>query len=66
MLKVDPSVVMATREWVNTKAEQLKKELRQPDATTKTKGIVQLSSDINSTSETQAATPGAVKAVNDR
>ncbi|WP_260734421.1 phage tail protein [Escherichia coli] len=66
VLKVDPSVVMATREWVNTKAEQLKKELRQPDATTKRKGIVQLSSDINSTSETQAATPGAVKAVNDR
>lgn len=35
------------------------------DASTKQKGLVQLNSAINSTSETQAATPAAVKAAND-
>ncbi|ENC9773811.1 TPA: phage tail protein [Citrobacter koseri] len=35
------------------------------DATTKQKGLVQLNSATNSTSETQAATPAAVKAAND-
>lgn len=35
------------------------------DATTKQKGLVQLNSATNSTSEIQAATPAAVKAVND-
>ncbi|MGU5311831.1 tail fiber protein, partial [Escherichia coli] len=36
-----------------------------PDATLTSKGIVQLSSDTNSTSETRAATPKAVKEVFD-
>lgn len=36
-----------------------------PDATTTTKGIVKLSSATNSTSETEAATPKAVKTIND-
>lgn len=35
------------------------------DATTAQKGIIQLSSATNSTSETLAATPKAVKAAND-
>lgn len=35
------------------------------DATTKQKGLVQLNSATNSTSDTQAATPAAVKEVND-
>ncbi|MFO6490588.1 phage tail-collar fiber domain-containing protein [Hafnia alvei] len=35
------------------------------DASTKQKGLVQLNSATNSTSETQAATPAAVKAAND-
>ncbi len=41
-------------------------KIHSPDATTTRKGIVQLSSATNSTSETLAATPKAVKAAYDR
>lgn len=64
-LKIDPSVVLATREYVDnliaTKMEAHEKSTNHPDATTKSKGFVQLSSATNSTAEDQAATPLAVK-----
>lgn len=64
-LKIDPSVVLATREYVDnliaTKMEAHEKSTNHPTATTKSKGFVQLSSATNSTAEDQAATPLAVK-----
>ncbi|MCX8727201.1 phage tail protein [Gilliamella sp. B2838] len=64
-LKIDPSVVLATREYVDnliaTKMEAHEKSTNHPTATTKSKGFVQLSSATNSTAENQAATPLAVK-----
>lgn len=62
-LKIDPSVVLATREYVDDAIEAHAKSRNHPDATTKEKGLVQLSSATNSDSETLAATPKAVKAV---
>ncbi|WP_387464092.1 phage tail protein, partial [Photorhabdus sp. RM323S] len=88
-LKVDPSVVLATREYVdkNTievksygdnalkahlaasdphKQYLLKKDLPPiPNATLSQKGVTQLSSATNSSSEIYAATPKAVKAAYD-
>ncbi|TXE33255.1 hypothetical protein FOT62_13875 [Serratia marcescens] len=64
-LKIDPSVVLATREYVDDAIEAHAKSRNHPDATTSAKGLVQLSSATNSTSETLAATPKAVKAVRD-
>lgn len=64
-LKIDPSVVLATREYVDnliaTKMEAHEKSTNHPTATTKSKGFVQLNSATNSTAENQAATPLAVK-----
>ncbi|EPK1685593.1 phage tail protein [Klebsiella aerogenes] len=62
-LKIDPSVVLATREYVDDAIEAHAKSRNHPDATTKEKGLVQLSSAPDSDSETVAATPKAVKAV---
>ncbi|MGR7478221.1 phage tail-collar fiber domain-containing protein [Klebsiella aerogenes] len=62
-LKIDPSVVLATRKYVDDVIEAHAKSRNHPDATTKEKGLVQLSSATNSDSETLAATPKAVKAV---
>ncbi|WP_439412319.1 phage tail-collar fiber domain-containing protein [Enterobacter ludwigii] len=62
-LKIDPSVVVATREYVDDAIETHAKSRNHPDATTKAKGFVQLSSDTDSDDETKAATPKAVKAV---
>lgn len=62
-LKIDPSVVLATREYVDDAIEAHAKSRNHPDATTKEKGLVQLSSATDSDSETVAATPKAVKAV---
>ncbi|HDY9115329.1 TPA: phage tail protein [Klebsiella pneumoniae] len=75
-LKIDPSVVLATRQYVDEQVIEVKsyvddvlaqheKSRNHPDATTAAKGFVQLSSATNSTSEAQAATPKAVKAAND-
>ncbi|MCQ0976030.1 phage tail-collar fiber domain-containing protein [Klebsiella pneumoniae] len=75
-LKIDPSVVLATRQYVDEQIIEVKsyvddvlaqheKSRNHPDATTAAKGFVQLSSATNSTSEALAATPKAVKAAND-
>ncbi|EFE97103.1 phage tail protein [Serratia odorifera] len=75
-LKIDPSVVLATRQYVDDAIIEVKtyvdeaikehaESRNHPNATLKEKGFVQLSNDANSTSETLAATPKAVKAVSD-
>lgn len=64
-LKVDPAVVLATREYVDDSIETHAKSRNHPDATTKDKGLVQLSSATDSDDETKAATPKAVKAAYD-
>ncbi|WP_208607597.1 phage tail protein, partial [Xenorhabdus thuongxuanensis] len=68
-LKIDPSVVLATREYADSAVANAIREheqsRRHPDATLKEKGFVLLSSAVNSNSETQAATPKAVKTAYD-
>ena len=68
-LKIDPSVVLATRQYVDdlitSKMTAHEKSTNHPNATTKSKGFVQLNSAIDSNLENQAATPLAVKKVND-
>ncbi len=64
-LTIDDSLVMATEEFVNDKIAAHEKTRNHPDATLTAKGLVQLSSATNSTSEALAATPKAVKAAND-
>ncbi|HCT8326310.1 TPA: phage tail protein [Escherichia coli] len=64
-LKIDPSVVLATRKYVDDKISEHEQSRRHPDASLTAKGFVQLSSTTNSTSETLAATPKAVKAAYD-
>ncbi|EQC0634448.1 phage tail protein [Salmonella enterica] len=65
-LMVDPSLVMATVEYVDLSIEEHEKSHNHPDATLTQKGFTQLNSSINSTLETQAATPKAVKAAMDK
>jgi hypothetical protein len=71
-LKIDPSVVLATRKYVDDAVIEVKsyvdnklKEHEQsrnhPDASTTEKGFVRLSSEVTSTSEGMGATPKAVK-----
>ncbi|EPA7297216.1 phage tail protein [Escherichia coli O123,186:H40] len=64
-LKIDPSVVLATRKYVDDKISEHEQSRRHPDASLTVKGFTQLSSAINSASETLAATPKAVKAAYD-
>jgi len=64
-LIVSGDMVMATRDFVAAAIDDHAKSRNHPDATTAAKGFVQLSSVTNSTSEALAATPKAVKAVND-
>lgn len=60
-LKIDPSVVLATREYVDSKLDEHARSRNHPDATTAAKGFVQLSSSTNSDREDLAATPKAIK-----
>ncbi|MGP0677380.1 phage tail protein [Citrobacter freundii] len=71
-LKIDPSVVLATRQYVDDRIIEVKSYVdskftaheqsrNHPDATTADKGFVQLNSSVTSESEAQAATPKAVK-----
>ncbi|PHM65675.1 phage tail fiber protein [Xenorhabdus stockiae] len=64
-LKIDPSVVLATREYADTVVAKAisehEKSRRHPDATLKEKGFVVLNNATDSNSEAQAATPKAVK-----
>ncbi|EFK6385362.1 phage tail protein [Escherichia coli] len=64
-LTVDNTMVMATVDYVNDKLKEHEQSRRHPDASLTAKGFVQLSSATNSESETQAATPKAVKAAYD-
>ncbi|EFA7675156.1 phage tail protein, partial [Escherichia coli] len=64
-LKIDPSVVLATCKYVDDKISEHEQSRRHPDASLTVKGFTQLSSAINSESETLAATPKAVKAAYD-
>lgn len=64
-LIVSGDMVTATRDFVAAAIDDHAKSRNHPNATTAAKGFVQLSSVTNSASETLAATPKAVKAVND-
>ncbi|WP_103184770.1 phage tail protein [Pectobacterium odoriferum] len=64
-LKIDPTVVLATRGYVDDAINAHEKSRKHPDGTLNAKGFVQLSSATNSDSELLAATPKAVKAAND-
>lgn len=65
-LMVDPSLVMATVDYVDSSIEEHERSHNHPDATLTQKGFTQLNSSTNSTLETQAATPKAVKAAMDK
>ncbi|MDU5549018.1 MAG: phage tail protein [Citrobacter freundii] len=71
-LKIDPAVVLATRQYVDNKIIEVKsyadglmrsheQSRNHPDATTTAKGFTQLNSSVTDDSEAQAATPKAVK-----
>ncbi|CAM6436199.1 phage tail protein [Enterobacter intestinihominis] len=64
-LTIDTSTVMATQDYVDDKIAEHEQSRRHPDATLTAKGFTQLSSAIDSTSESVAATPKAVKAAYD-
>ncbi|HDS3578979.1 tail fiber protein [Escherichia coli] len=65
VLTVNNTMVMATVDYVDDKLKEHEQSRRHPDASLTAKGFVQLSSATNSVSETQAATPKAVKAAYD-
>ncbi|WP_249421760.1 phage tail protein [Enterobacter roggenkampii] len=60
-LKIDPAVVLATRQYVDSQLRAHEQSRNHPDASTTEKGFVLLSSSVTSDSESQAATPKAVK-----
>ncbi|EPE9745304.1 phage tail protein, partial [Escherichia coli] len=71
-LKIDPSVVLATRKYVDDAVIEVKnyadglmrnheQSRNQPDATTTAKGFTQLNSSVTDDRETHSATPKAVK-----
>ncbi|EGM7105802.1 phage tail protein [Escherichia coli] len=64
-LNIDNTMLMASVDYVDDKLKEHEQSRRHPDASLTAKGFTQLSSATNSTSETLAATPKAVKAVND-
>ncbi|EOA2103402.1 phage tail protein [Escherichia coli] len=64
-LSIDASTVMATQDYVDDKIAEHEQSRRHPDASLTAKGFTQLSNATNSTSETLAATPKAVKAAYD-
>ncbi|MGF6424436.1 phage-related tail fiber protein [Lelliottia sp. 489] len=64
-LSIDTTLVMATQDYVDDKLAEHEQSRRHPDATLKEKGFTQLSNATDSTSETLAATPKAVKAAYD-
>ena len=68
-LKIDPAVILATRQYVDNlitaRMTTHEKSTNHPTATTSSKGFVQLNSATDSTIENQAATPLAVKKVNE-
>ncbi|EAA7245191.1 phage tail protein [Salmonella enterica subsp. salamae] len=61
-LTVDPSIVLATRDYVDSLLDEHEHSTNHPDATRTQKGFTQLSNATDSDDETKAATPKAVKA----
>lgn len=61
-LTVDPSIVLATRDYVDMLMDEHEHSTNHPDATLTQKGFTQLSNATDSDDETKAATPKAVKA----
>ncbi|WP_165746606.1 phage tail protein [Enterobacter hormaechei] len=64
-LTIDTSTVMATQDYVDDRLAEHEQSRRHPDATLTAKGFTQLSSATDSTSESVAATPKAVKTAYD-
>ena len=68
-LKIDPAVILATRQYVDNlitaRMTAHERSTNHPTATTSSKGFVQLNSATDLTIENQAATPLAVKKVNE-
>lgn len=64
-LTIDTSTVMATQDYVDERLVEHEQSRRHPDATLTAKGFTQLSSATDSTSESVAATPKAVKTAYD-
>ncbi|EMO1148185.1 phage tail protein [Salmonella enterica subsp. enterica serovar Newport] len=64
-LTVDPSIVLATRDYVDARLDEHEHSTNHPDATLTQKGFTQLSNATDSDDETKAATPKAVKAAYD-
>ncbi|HAK6768116.1 TPA: phage tail protein [Salmonella enterica] len=65
-LTVDPSIVLATRDYVDVRLDEHEHSTNHPDATLTQKGFTQLSNATDSDDETKAATPSAVKAAYDK
>ncbi|EBV2194832.1 phage tail protein [Salmonella enterica] len=65
-LTVDPSIVLATRDYVDARLDEHEHSTNHPDATLTQKGFTQLSNATDSDDETKAATPKAVKAAMDK
>lgn len=61
-LTVDPSIVLATRDYVDSRLDEHEHSTNHPDATLTQKGFTQLSNATDSDDETKAATPKALKA----
>ncbi|EAW2500995.1 tail fiber protein [Salmonella enterica subsp. enterica serovar Virchow] len=61
-LTVDPSIVLATRDYVDVRLDEHEHSTNHPDATLTQKGFTRLSNATDSDDETKAATPKAVKA----
>ncbi|EGF0764183.1 hypothetical protein IBO38_003490 [Salmonella enterica] len=64
-LTVDPSIVLATRDYVDVRLDEHEHSTNHPDATLTQKGFTRLSNATDSDDETKAATPKAVKAAYD-
>lgn len=64
-VSVDSSTVLATLQYVDNKINEHEKSRRHPDASLTEKGLIQLCSETDNASETLAATPLAVKTVNE-
>ncbi|MFT2789531.1 phage tail protein [Serratia sp. T13T92] len=64
-LIISGDMVTATRDFVAAAIDDHAKSRNHPDATTAAKGFVQLSSAVDSEVENLAATPKAIKSVND-
>ncbi len=64
-LVMDTTTILPTTDYIDEKIAEHSRSRNHPDATLTEKGFTQLSSATNSTSETLAATPKAVKAAYD-